>query len=119
MITNVDIGWIVLYNDHSGAKCPATVTKVYTPGDPNSDLDLHVIGIKGNASFVRGKIQVSYGVGTIGNWEYQEARQVFIDKDDLPTDNETLIYDSVTDTFETVPISGAGGLLDCIDGGTF
>ena len=117
MISNVDIGWTVLYNDHSGSQCPAFVTKVYTPGDPNSDLDLHVIGIKGNASFARGKIQVTYGVSTIGSWEYPEARQVYIDKDDLPVDGEGLVYDNVTDTFETVPV--VGGNILCIDGGTF
>ncbi len=111
MITNVDIGWTVLFNDHSGSKCPAFVTKVYTPGDPNSDLDLHVVGIKNNASFARGKIEVPYGINSVGSWEYPEDRQVFIDKDDLPVDGEILQYDSAADTFETEPL--------CIDGGLF
>lgn len=115
MITNVDIGWTVLFNDHSGVKCPGFVTKVYTPGDPNSDLDLHVIGVKNNASFARGKIKVPYGVGSIGRWEYPESRQIFIDKNDLPADGDTLIYDQTTDTFETEP----GTNLEYIDGGTF
>lgn len=113
MITNVEVGWTVFYNDHSLVQCPATVTKVYNPGNPNSNLDLHVIGIKGNASFARGKINVPYGLGVTGSWEYPESRQVFIDKDDLPVDGESLIYNSSTDTFETECVTAV------IDGGTF
>lgn len=116
MITNVDVGWTVLFNDHTGNKCPAFVTKVYTPGDPTSDLDLHVIGIKNNASFARGKIQVPYGLSTVGAWEYSEARQVFIDKDDLPVNREALVYNATTDTFETESIAN---IIECVDGGWF
>lgn len=115
MLTTVDIGWIVLFNDHSGGQCPALVTRVYTPGDANSDLDLHVIGIKSNASFARGKIQVPYGISTIGNWEYSSTREIRIADTDLPVDGETLIYNSTNDIFETEPST----VLDCIDGGTF
>ena len=116
MLTTVDIGWTVLFNDHSGVKCPALVTKVYTPGDPTSDLDLHVIGIKNNASFARGKIQVPYGIGTIGQWEYSATREIRIAEGDLPVDGEGLVYNSTTDTFETEPIAA---IIDCVDGGTF
>lgn len=114
MINVVDIGWTVVFNDHSGAKCPAFVTKVYTPGDPESNLDLHVIGIKNNASFARGKINVSYGT-IVGTWEYSDKRQVYIEEADIPTEGETLLYNSTTNTFESKPIP----TLDCIDGGTF
>lgn len=116
MLTTVDVGWTVLFNDHSGSKCPALVTRVYTPGDPNSALDLHVIGIKNNASFARGKIQVPYGTNTTGNWEYPSTREIRIADSDLPVNGETLIYNSANDIFETEPSSA---VIDCIDGGTF
>ena len=115
MLSTVDIGWTVLFNDYSGAKCPALVTKVYTPGDPNSDLDLHVIGIKNNASFARGKIQVPYGVNTVGQWEYSATREIRIAASDLPTDGEGLQYNAANDIFETEPIDQ----IDCVDGGLF
>lgn len=115
MLTTVDIGWTVLFNDHSGSKCPALVTKVYTPGNPNSTLDLHVIGIKNNACFARGKIQVPYGVNTIGNWEYPSTTTISIADNDLPTDGATLIYNSAKDIFESKPST----TIDHIDGGTF
>ena len=116
MLTNVDVGWTVIYNDHTGFPCPALVTKVYTPGDPNSDLDLHVIGIKGNAAFARGKIQVTYGVATTGSWEYQSTREIRIAETDLPTDGQGLVYNDTADIFETETLSSS---LVCIDGGTF
>ena len=116
MLTNVDVGWIVLFNDHSGSVCPALVTKVYTPGDPNSDLDLHVIGVKNNASYARGKIQVTYGIATTGSWEYTSTRNVFIESSDLPNDGEAIFYNAISDSFETESITFA---IDCIDAGTF
>ena len=116
MLTIVDIGWTVLFNDYSGSQCPALVTKVYTPGDPNSDLDLHVIGIKNNASFARGKIKVPYGESTIGNWQYPSTREIRIAHTDLPVDGESLIYNAANDVFETEPVAAD---IDCIDGGTF
>jgi hypothetical protein len=116
MLTTVDVGWTVLFNDYSGAKCPALVTKVYTPGDPNSSLDLHVIGIKNNASFARGKLQVSYGTNTVGNWEYSSTREIRIADSDIPTNGETLIYNSANDIFETEPVNIG---ITHIDGGTF
>lgn len=115
MLTTVDIGWTVLFNDYSGSKCPALVTKVYTPGNPNSDLDLHVIGIKNNASYARGKIQVAYGLNTTGGWQYPNTREIRILDSDLPIDGETLIYNSATDIFKTEPTTS----IDHIDGGTF
>lgn len=117
MLKTVDIGWTVLFNDYHGSKCPALVTKVYTPGDVNSALDLHVIGIKNNASFARGKIQVGYGVDTKGKWEYSSTREIRIADSDLPVNGEGLIYDADTDTFTTEPIQAS--TLENIDGGTF
>lgn len=116
MLTQLYLGARVIYNDHSGFPCPATVTKIYTPNDPNSELDLHVVGIKGNAAFARGKIQVPYGVLTIGAWEYPPERTVVVQASDLPVDEEGLIYNAATDQFETEPVVSD---LICIDGGTF
>lgn len=115
MLSTVDLGWTVLFNDYSGSKCPALVTRVYTPGDPNSDLDLHVIGVKNNASFARGKVRVPYGVSITGNWEYPSTREIRISNTDLPVNGEGLIYNATNDAFETEPIDQ----LDCVDGGTF
>ena len=115
MLTTVDVGWTVLFNDFNGDKFPALVTKVYTPGDPNSDLDLHVIGIRNGASYTRGRIQVVYGVSTIGQWEYPATREIRIAATDLPVDGEGLQYNAANDIFETEPIDQ----LDCVDGGTF
>lgn len=120
MLTNIDLGWTVLFNDHSGVQFPALVTKIYTPEDPNSDLDLHVIGIKSNSSFARGKIQVSYGESIIGCWQYSTTREIRIATSDLPLDREGLIYNAINDIFETELINSQPGTsLDCIDGGLF
>lgn len=116
MLTTVDIGWTVLFNDYSGNKCPALVTKVYSPGLTTSDLDLHVVGIQNNASFARGKIQVMYGLNTVGRWQYPSNREIRIKDDDLPLNGQGLIYNSATDTFETETINTLGG---DIDGGIF
>lgn len=116
MLSTVDIGWTVLFNDHSGVKCPALVTKVYTPGNNNSDLDLHVVGINSNASFARGKIQVMYGPGLAGKWEYSPTREIRINETDLPTDGQGLLYNILNDTFETENITS---LATDVDGGTF
>jgi hypothetical protein len=117
MLTNVDIGWTVLFNDYSGNKCPALVTRVYSPGVSTSVLDLHVVGVQNNASFARGKIQVTYGVNTVGSWEYSLNREIRIRANDLPTNGQGLIYNSATDIFETENINGGSSLN--IDGGTF
>lgn len=116
MLTTVDIGWTVLFNDHTGSKCPALVTKVYSPGNNNSALDLHVVGIKSNASFARGKIQVNYGPNVAGRWEYSSTREIRINENDLPSNGQGLLYNSVNDTFETENIST---LAIDVDGGTF
>lgn len=115
MLATVDIGWTVLFNDHSGNKCPAVVTKVYTPGSNTSDLDLHVVGIQNNASFARGKVRVIYGLNTVGSWQYTPNLEVRIKDTDLPTNGQGLIYNSVTDTFETETIAVSGD----IDGGLY
>jgi uncharacterized protein YfaP (DUF2135 family) len=116
MLTNADIGWTVLFNDHNGTKCPATVTKVYSQGNPNSNLDLHVIGIKNNASYSRGKLNVPYGINTLGHWEYSNVRTIQIDSNDLPTNGQGLIYNASNDSFETENINT---LTTDADGGTF
>lgn len=116
MLTQLYLGARVIYNDHSTIACTATVTKIYTPNDPNSNLDLHVIGVKGNASYARGKLNVPYGISTIGSWEYPPHRAVVISADDLPSNEEGLIYNAVSDQFETEPLISN---LICIDGGTF
>lgn len=115
MLLNVDVGWTVLFNDHSGNKCPALVTKVYSPGVNTSALDLHVVGIQNNASFARGKIQVLHGINTVGRWEYSSNREIRISDTDLPTNGQGLLYNSATDTFETENITTS---FD-IDGGTY
>jgi len=115
MLTSVEIGWTVLFNDHTGTKCPALVTKTYTANDAQSTLDLHVVGIKNNSSFARGKLAVEYGVDTIGKWEYSVTRDIRINKNDLPINGESLIYNSTTDMFETETVNTN---VD-IDGGTF
>ena len=116
MLTNVDIAWTVLFNDHNGIKCPALVTKVYSQGDPNSALDLHVIGINNNASYSRGKLNIPYGVNTLGHWEYSSFRTIQIDSNDLPTDGQGLIYNAFNDSFETESITT---LTTDVDGGIF
>lgn len=116
MLSTVDIGWTVIFNDHSGSKCPALVTKVYSPGTPTSDLDLHVVGIKNNASFARGKLQVPHGINTVGRWQYPSTREVRIEDNDLPTNGQSLIYNSATDVFETETITS---LATDVDGGTY
>jgi hypothetical protein len=116
MLLNVDVGWTVLFNDYNGNKCPALVTKVYSPGSNTPELDLHVVGIQNNASFARGKIQVPHGINTVGTWEYSSNREIRIKDTDLPTDGQSLIYNSATDVFETETISN-GGLN--IDGGIY
>lgn len=116
MLKTVGIGWTVLFNDHSGDKFPATVTKVYNPGSVTSALDLHVVGIKANTSFSRGKVQVSYGAGLVGKWEYPDNREVRINEDDLPTNGQGLIYNASNDSFETEDINT---LATDADGGTF
>lgn len=116
MLTQLYLGARVIYNDHSGSVCPATVTRIYTPNDPNSNLDLHVVGVKGNASYARGKLNVPYGISTIGAWQYPPERTVVVLDTDLPVDDEGLVYNAATDQFETEPIVSD---LICIDGGTF
>lgn len=118
MLNKVDVGWTVLFNDYSGSKCPAIVTKVYDISNKNSDLDLHVIGIKSNASYSRGKLKVSYGVETTGCWEYSSQREVRITTDDLPIDGEGLIYKADIDAFSTEPIESSSNIQN-VDGGTF
>lgn len=116
MLNTVEVGWTVLFNDHSGTKCPALVTKVYSPGLNTSDLDLHVVGMHNNASFARGKVQVGYGINTVGKWQYSTSREIRIKENDLPTNGQGLIYNSAIDIFETENISSIG---TNIDGGTF
>jgi len=116
MLTQLYIGATVIYNHHSGSECPATVTKIYTPNDANSNLDLHVVGVNGNASYARGKINVPYGISTIGAWQFPAQRTVVVLDGDLPVDNEGLVYNATTDQFETEPISSN---LICLDAGTF
>jgi len=116
MLTQLYLGARVIYNDHSGSPCTATVTKIYTPNNTNSSLDLHVIGVKGNASYARGKLNVPYGIGTIGAWEYPPERTVVVLATDLPANEEGLIYNASSDQFETEPVVTD---LICIDGGTF
>jgi hypothetical protein len=116
MLTTVEIGWTVLFNDHNGGQCPALVTRVYTTGNSTSALDLHVVGVQNNASFARGKIQVPYGVNIPGRWQYSSNREIRIKDNDLPTDGQGLIYNAANDTFQTENIST---LAVDIDGGTF
>jgi hypothetical protein len=116
MLTTVEIGWTVLFNDHSGIQCPALVTKVYSPGSNTSALDLHVVGIQNNASFARGKVQVLHGINTPGRWQYSSNREIRIKDNDLPTDGQGLIYNAINDTFQTENITS---LNTDIDGGTF
>jgi len=116
MLTQLYLGARVIYNDHSGTPCPATVTRIYTLGSTTSNLDLHVVGVKGNASYARGKLNVAYGIGTIGAWEYPPERTVVVLDTDLPLDNEGLVYNATNDQFETEPVVSN---LICIDGGLF
>lgn len=116
MLKTVEIGWTVLFNDYNGTKSPAIVTKAYSEGDPNSNLDLHVIGIKNNASYSRGKLNVPYGINALGHWEYSNVRTIQIDSNDLPTDGQGLIYNASSDNFETENITT---LAFDADGGTF
>lgn len=116
MLTQLYLGARVIYNDHSGSPCPATITKIYTPNISNSNLDLHVIGATGNASYARGKLGVPYGVNIIGAWQYPEQRDVVVQANDLPSNEEGLIYNATTDRFETEPVISE---IMIIDGGTF
>lgn len=116
MFSTVNVGWTVLFNDHAGVKCPALVTKVYTPGNINSNLDLHVVGFKLNASLVRGKLNVAYGENIIGTWQYQDDWIIRINTDDFPLDGQGLLYNSTTDRFETEDITSA---VTDVDGGIF
>ncbi len=116
MLTTVDVGWTVIFNDYNGNKCPALVTKVYNPGLNTSSLDLHVVGVQNNASYARGKIGVLYGLNTVGRWQYPPNREIRISDEDLPTEGQSLIYNLASDSIKTETINT---VISDIDGGAY